>query len=88
MKLTSKQQSFPDYWFQFHNDIHYEGLYGVIPSMDRNSEQIHQSRGYKRISMDKSAEHEILNAHKYKHMKKFSCCFFSGSDRRPGSSVG
>ena len=29
--------------------------------------------------MLKSAEHEILNAHKYKHMKKFS--FSSGSDK-------
>ena len=29
-------------------------------------------RGYKTFSMLNSAEHEILNAHKYKNIKKFS----------------
>ena len=43
------------------------------------------SRGYKRIFMLNSAEHEILNAHKYKNIVKFSIlqaqisleCYFS-----------
>ena len=36
-------------------------------------------RGYKTVFMLNSIEHEILNAHKYKNIKKFS--FFSGSDK-------
>ena len=36
-------------------------------------------RGYKKNCMFKSAEHEILNAHKYKYIKKFS--FLSGPDK-------
>ena len=31
-----------------------------------------QARGYKTFSMLNSAEHEILNAYKYKNIKKFS----------------
>ena len=36
-------------------------------------------RGYKTFFMLNSAEHEILNAHKYKTIKKFS--FVLGSDK-------
>ena len=36
-------------------------------------------QGYKTFSMLNSAEHEILNAHKYKNVVKF--IFFSGSDK-------
>ena len=36
-------------------------------------------RGYKTFFMLNSVEHEILNAHKYKNIKKFS--FFSDSDK-------
>ena len=38
-------------------------------------------RGYKTFFVLNSIEHEILNAHKYKNIKKF--VFFSGSDK-PG----
>ena len=38
-----------------------------------------QGRGYKTFFMLNSDEHEILNAHKYKNIKKFS--FFSDSDK-------
>ena len=37
------------------------------------------AQGYKTFFMLNSAEHEILNAHKYKNIKEFS--FFSGSDK-------
>ena len=36
-------------------------------------------RGYKTFFMHNSVEHEILNAHKYKNIKKF--VFFLGSDK-------
>ena len=36
--------------------------------------------GYKTFFMLNSTEHEILNAHKYKNIKKFS--FFSDSDKQ------
>ena len=36
-------------------------------------------RGYKTFFMLNSAEHEILNAHKYKDIKKFG--LFLGSDK-------
>ena len=36
-------------------------------------------RGYKTFFMLNSTEHEILNAHKYKNIKKFG--FFFGSDK-------
>ena len=36
-------------------------------------------RGYKTFSMLHSVEHEILNAHKYKDVKKFG--IFGGSDK-------
>ena len=32
------------------------------------------TRGYKTFFMLNSVEHEILNAHKYKNIKKFSFC--------------
>ena len=37
------------------------------------------ARGYKTLFMLKSVEHELLNAHKSKNIKKFS--FFSDSDK-------
>ena len=37
------------------------------------------SRDYKTLFKLNSAEHEILNAHKYENIKKFS--LFSGSDK-------
>ena len=37
------------------------------------------ARGYKTFFMLSSVEHEILNAHRYKNIKKFS--FFSDSDK-------
>ena len=46
-----------------------------------------RARGYKTFFMLNSVEHEILNAHKYKHIKKFGFfqaqisleCYFSRS---------
>ena len=38
-----------------------------------------RGRGYKKFLLLNSAEHEILNAHKYKNIKKFRV--FSGSDK-------
>ena len=43
--------------------------------MERSIETV--ARGYKIFFMLNSIKHEILNAHKYKAIKKFS--FFSGS---------
>ena len=40
---------------------------------------INWPRGYKTCFMLSSVEHEILNAHKYKNIKKYS--FFLGSDK-------
>ena len=39
-------------------------------------------RGYKTFSMLNSAEHEILNAHKFKNMKKFGFFFFGSNKPR------
>ena len=36
-------------------------------------------KGYKTFFVLNSAEHEILNAHKYKNIEKFN--FFAGSDK-------
>ena len=38
-----------------------------------------RARGYKTFFVLNSVEHEILNAHKYKNIQKFS--FFSDSDK-------
>ena len=44
------------------------------------SDQQSWTRGYKTFFLLHSTEHEILNAHKYKNIKKSS--FFSDSDKR------
>ena len=45
-------------------------------------------RGYKTLFMLNSTEHEILNAHKYKNIKKFTATFFfwggGGGSDKPG----
>ena len=50
-------------------------FYDFLISISRQSGS---SRNAKTFLMHNSAEHEILNAHRYKIIKKFS--FFSGSD--------
>ena len=44
-----------------------------------SAEQAAWTQGYKTFFMLNSAEHEILNAHKYKNINKLS--IFSGSDK-------
>ena len=50
----------------------YGRVYVLIPTLYA------RARAYKTFSMLNSAEHEILNAHKYKNIIKFS---FLGSDK-------
>ena len=48
-------------------------------SIEKLSSFFYLAPSYKNFFILNSAEHEILNAHKYKHIKKF--CFFPGSDK-------
>ena len=43
--------------------------------MDRLGARRLRARGYKKMFMLNSAKHEILNAHEYKTIKKFSFFF-------------
>ena len=55
--------------------------------MEKMEKSAYLARGYKTFFMLNSVEHEILNAHKYKNIKKFSFfqtqisreCYFSCS---------
>ena len=49
------------------------------PSLDSVQRIRTMPRGYKTLFMLSSIEHEILNAHKYKNIKKFGV--FLGSDK-------
>ena len=62
------------------NCVRVSALWFNIPLATTNGTTENRARGYKTFFMLNSVEHEILNAHKYKNIKKFS--FFSGSDKR------
>ena len=55
-------------------------LSGFLPSVGPSGFLLPWSRGYKTFFMLTSVENEILNANKYKNIRKFSV-FFSGSDK-------
>ena len=62
-------------------------LYGSAVQCQRKSSTMTRPRGYKTFFVLNSVEHEILNAHKYKKIKKFGLfkaqlsleCYFSRS---------
>ena len=60
------------------------GRVANTPEHDHTAQEAAWPRGYKTFSMLNSAEHEIINAHKFKSIKKISifqahisleCCF-------------
>ena len=61
-------------WYQVTVELRLRECYQARP-LEAISEE-DWPRGYKTFSMLNSVEHEILNAHKYKNIKKF-CLFWA-----------